>query len=94
MGWYNIGNYLITIKLQLNPNHPKILQRALFWKNSALLETDTFTSSNAAKLLPGKKYRPEVLNMKDQQKCMVHFEDKGMFPKVHIGGFLRIQEGS
>ena len=21
--------------------------------------------------------------MKDQRKCMVHFEDKGMFPKVH-----------
>ena len=24
-----------------------------------------------------------MLNMKDQRKCMVHFEDKGMFPKVH-----------
>ena len=21
--------------------------------------------------------------MKDQRKCMVHFEDKGVFPKVH-----------
>ena len=21
--------------------------------------------------------------MKDQRKCLVHFEDKGMFPKVH-----------
>ena len=25
----------------------------------------------------------KVLNTKDQRKCMVHFEDKGMFPKVH-----------
>ena len=24
-----------------------------------------------------------MLNMKDQRKCTVHFEDKGMFPKVH-----------
>ena len=23
------------------------------------------------------------MNIKDQQKCMVHFEGKGMFPKVH-----------
>ena len=30
---------------------------------------------------------------KDQQKCMVHFEDKGMFPKVHWR-ILEIQEGS
>ena len=28
--------------------------------------------------------------MKDQRKCMVHFEDKGMFPKVH----WRIMEDS
>ena len=25
------------------------------------------------------------VNMKDQRKCMVHFVDKGMFPKVHLG---------
>ena len=24
-----------------------------------------------------------MLNMKDQRKCMVHFEGEGMFPKVH-----------
>ena len=24
-----------------------------------------------------------MLNMKDQRKCMVYFEDKGRFPKVH-----------
>ena len=36
---------------------PQIFQAALFWTNSAVLETGTFTSSNAAKLLPGKKYR-------------------------------------
>ena len=24
-----------------------------------------------------------MLNMKDQRTCMVHFEDQGMFPKVH-----------
>ena len=52
----------------------------------ALLETGTFTSSNGAKFTPWQ----EVLNMKDQRKCMVHFEDKGIFPKVH----WRIQEGS
>ena len=42
-----------------------------------------------------------MLNTKDQQKCiMVHFEDKGMFPKVHwrilgdSGRFLaRIPQG-
>ena len=33
-----------------NPNHPKSCK--------ILLETGTFTSSNGAKLLPGKKYRP------------------------------------
>ena len=76
------------------PKSSKILQGALFEKNSALLETGTFTSSNVAKLLPGKKYRPQVLNMKDQRKCMVHFEDKGIFPKKCTGGFWRIQEGS
>ena len=41
----------------INPNYPKsskILQGAL----SSLLETGTFTASNGAKLLPGKKYRP------------------------------------
>ena len=47
--------------IEYDPNHPKaikILQGALFGKDSALLETGTFTSSNGAKLLPGKKYRP------------------------------------
>ena len=47
--------------LGIQPNHPKsskILQGALFWEKTALLETGTFTSSNGAKLLPGKKYRP------------------------------------
>ena len=34
--------------------------------------------------------------MKDQRKCMVHVEDKGMFPKVHwmiledFGGFWKV----
>ena len=43
----------------VNPNHSKILQGALFLgEKLALLETGTFTSSNGAKLLPGKKYRP------------------------------------
>ena len=27
--------------------------------------------------------------MKDQRKCMVHFEDKGMFPK-DVGGFRKV----
>ena len=48
-------------KVAINPNHPKsseIFQGALFWRNTALLETGTFTSSNGVKLLPGKKYRP------------------------------------
>ena len=51
-----------TIELEYSyPNHPKsckILQGAPLWKNSVLLETGIFTSSNGAKLLPGKKYRP------------------------------------
>ena len=33
---------------------------------------------------------PQVVNMKDQRKCTVHFENKGMLPKVH----WKIQEGS
>ena len=33
----------------INPNHPK--SSKIFWKNAALLETGTFTSSNGAKLL-------------------------------------------
>ena len=56
-----IHNYVGMIVLNNNPNHPKsckILQGPLFGENSALLETDTFNSSNGAKLLPGKKYRP------------------------------------
>ena len=65
------------------PNPPKSSQWHFFWKNSALLETGTFTSSNGAKLLPGKKFRLQVLNMKNQRKYMVHFADNGMFPKVH-----------
>ena len=56
--------HLVVVTLLLSyvyPNHPtscKILQGALFGENSTLLETGTFTSSNGAKLLPCKKYRP------------------------------------
>ena len=54
--------YMIPFMLTLTPPNPqkssKILHGALFWKMFALLETGTFTSSNGAKLLPGKKYRP------------------------------------
>ena len=35
-----------------------------------------------------------MLNVKDQRKCVVHFEDEGMFPKSAADGFWRIQEGS
>ena len=48
----------LTITTHFNPNHPQILQGVVFWENSALLETGTFTSSDGAKLLSGKKYRP------------------------------------
>ena len=64
--------------MMISPKHPnpsKSSKWHFFWKHSALLETGTFTSLNGAKLLPGKKYMPKVLNMKDQRKCMVHFKD-------------------
>ena len=81
----------------LNPNHRT---------SSKILQQDTFGNKiqNCWKLVfsplqmrqnyyLGRSTGHNVLNMKDQQKCKVHFEDKGMFPKVHLGGFW-IQEGS
>ena len=85
---------LIAHMLFLNPNHPKsikILQGALLWKHSALLETGTFTSSNGAKLLPGKEVQAISAECERSTK-MVHFEDKGMFPKRHWG-ILEDSEG-
>ena len=80
----NSITFMLSKFLDINPTHPKSSKRHfLLGKKSALLETGNFTSSKGAKLLPGKKYRPYVLNIKDQRKCMVYFEDKGMFSKVH-----------
>ena len=60
----------------MNPNHPKsikILQGALFWKNSALLETGTFTSSsNGAKLLPGKEVQAIHVSAEYERSTKLH----------------------
>ena len=51
--WKTVTNKIYTLdKVKHPPNPP----RGTFWKNSALLETGNFTSSNGVKLLPGKKY--------------------------------------
>ena len=58
--WQSFRWVTITILFYfVNPNHHfNIFQGALLGKKSALLETGTFTSSNEATLLPGKRYRP------------------------------------
>ena len=45
-----------TAALTLTTQNPP--KGTFFEKKSALLETGTFTSSNGAKLRPGKKYKP------------------------------------
>ena len=66
-------NKLILI---INPNHPKsskILKGHFFGKQkSALLETGTFTSSNGAKLLPGKKYQAISAEYGRSTKTLLH----------------------
>ena len=63
----------------INPHHLKsfeILQVALFWEvvlSSVQMRQNYYLARSTG----------HMWIMKDQLKCMVHFEDKGMFPKVH-----------
>ena len=72
---------LSKLKSFLYPIPPKILQKTLFCKKLALLETGTFTSSNGGNITTWQEV--QAISAEYQRKCMVHFEDKGMFPKVH-----------
>ena len=55
---YNLleGTFVFLTLTTQNP--PKFSKGHFHGQISSLLETGTFTSSNRAKLLPGKKYRP------------------------------------
>ena len=73
------GHYRRTV----NPYHPQILQnppRGIF-----LGENQHWWKLVLLPLQMGQNYylARSTGRMKDQWKCMVHFKDKGMFPKVH-----------
>ena len=67
----------------------QILRETLFWKDSALLETGTFTSSNGAKLLPGKQYRHAEYE-RSTKWCILKIRDVSKIALEDFGGFRKV----